>query len=411
MKILIVTQYFWPENFKINDLAIELKKRGHDITVLTGQPNYPEGKFFKGYSFFKPKNEIWENIEIYRVPLIPRGKSKGINLILNYLSFALFGILLSRFRLRGKKFDLIFVFEISPITVGLPAIWLKRKFKIPIYFWVLDLWPETLYALGIIKSNFWKKKIKKFVEYIYKQCDLILISSKSFEISLLNHGVSKELIHYFPNWAEDIFTKNKPLSPIVEIDSMFDAFQYKFKVMFAGNLGESQDIESLLQAANIVKNRKDIVWLIVGDGRYRNFLEHGIHANGLTETVFMLGKHPIENMPYFFSKADAMLVSLKKDPVFELTVPAKLQTYMASKMPILAMLSGEGNSIVVTAECGLVCESGDYEGLASNVSIMVETNKEKFLEFGSNGYDYYLKQFSKDKIIDKLDQLFLISKK
>lgn len=406
MRILIVTQYFWPENFKINDLSLELKTRGHQVTILTGQPNYPEGKFYNGYSFFKPKKEVWNEIEITRIPLFPRGKAVGSAILLNYFSFVFFGLLLSRYRLRGKKFDLILVFEISPITVGIPAIWLKRKFKIPIYLWVLDLWPETLYALGIIKSEFWKKQIESLVRFIYRNCDLFLISSKSFEKSLLSHGVLGESIHYFPNWAEDNFLEGFSFDNKSDFDSYFNNFKGQFKIMFAGNLGESQDIESILKAASLIKNRKNIVWFIIGDGRFRKYLEKEIQMLGLSDTMFLLGKHPIEMMPYFFSNADAMLVSLKADPVFSLTVPAKIQTYMASKKPILSMLSGEGSDIILDAKCGLVCASGKYEDLATNAVTLSEISNAKLQELGANGYDYYLKNFSKKQIIDRLDKLF-----
>lgn len=404
MNILIVTQYFWPENFKVNDLALEFKKRGHKVTVLTGEPNYPEGKFYSGYSFFRPKRELWNGIEINRIPLIPRGNGKGFYLLLNYISFALSGYFLAPSRLKKQSFDLIFVFQLSPITLAMPAIRIKQKMGIPMYFWVLDLWPETLYALGVVKSKLGKKWVEQFVKWIYSKCDKLLISSYSFKKSLLHHGVQENRIIYLPNWAEDVFTNPTLSSTISDVlEKRFSDLEGNFKIMFAGNIGEAQDIDTVLNAAVLLKDRKNITWLFVGDGRFRVHLEEAINSRGLSETVYLLGRHPIEAMPYFFSKADVMLASLKPDPVFALTVPAKIQTYMASKKPILSMVSGEGNTIVQQAACGLTCESGDYVQLAHNASLMAQYSSQELSDMGENGFAFYSQNFQKDKLIDRLE--------
>lgn len=411
MRILIVTQYFWPENFKINDLALELNQLGHKITVLTGKPNYPEGKFYSGYSFLNPKKEIWNGIEVFRLPLIPRGKSKGIHLILNYLSFVFYGILFSLKRLKGKKFDLIFVFEVSPITVGIPAIWLKRKLKIPIYFWVLDLWPEMFYSLSGIKSKPINYLVEKLVVFINKNCDYILISSKSFKEPIVKRGGNRDRIFFLPNWAEDVIRNEKIDDSDWEYNQFFKSLEGKFKVMFAGNIGESQDIDSLIKTLIKTKDQKNIVWIFIGDGRSKEKLELAIKNEGLNETVYLLGKHPVERMPLFFSQADAMLVTLKADPVFTYTVPARIQAYMASGKPILAMISGEGNLTIREAKCGMVCESDDYEGLASNALLMSKMRSDELSLLGNSGFEYYMNNYNKTKIINNLEVLFTLKSK
>lgn len=403
MKILIVTQYFWPENFKINEVAQNLKERGHIVTVLTGQPNYPDGKIYKGYSTWGFKTEDWNGIKIKRIPLFARGKGKGIRLVLNYISYVIFGLLFGRWVLRNLSFDKIFVFEISPITVAYPAIWIKKKYKIPIFLWVLDLWPETLYALGKLKSNSSKKIANRLVSNIYRHCDSLFISSRSFEKSLTSKGVDLSNIHYVPNWADEINIMKLPTDP--KLLNFFESINEKFVIMFAGNLGEAQDIESIICAAEILKENKNIIWIIVGEGRKRIGLENLVKEKELSSTVVFFGRFHSEYMPYFFSKASSLIVSLKAEPVFSLTVPAKLQTYMASEKPVLSMVSGEANTIVKDSHCGLICESGDFVQLAKNALELSRKNDYELQEFGKNGFDFYFKHFSKKNVMDTIDSL------
>ena len=235
MNILIVSQYFSPENFRINDLADELNHRGNNITVLTNVPNYPHGKYFDGYGIFKKNKENINNINIIRSPIIPRGSGSGIRLTLNYLSFV-FGAIFSSLQLINKKFDVIFVFEPSPITVCLPAIFIKKIKKIPICLWVLDLWPESVVSANNLNTKFVPSLLNPLVKYIYNKSDKILVSSKGFIDSIKKRGISKNKIIYFPQWAEEIF---KPLIPKQKLLEKIP--NHSFKIMFAGNIGEAQD--------------------------------------------------------------------------------------------------------------------------------------------------------------------------
>ena len=389
MRILIVSQYFWPENFKINDLASELNKRGNNVTVLTGFPNYPDGKYFKGYSFFKgPYKENRDGVKIIRVPLYPRKKGTGINLLINYISFALFASLYVLFKLKNQ-YEKIFVFEISPITVGIPAVIVKKRFKIPIYFWVLDLWPESVYAASNLKKyKILNSLLEKLVQFIYNNSYLILVSSKSFIKSIVNKNISEKRIKYFPNWAEDVF-----LDDNFTDQNEYPQFPDGFNILYAGNIGEAQDFHNVLNSILLYNQKyaKKVNLIFIGDGRKRNWLEEEILNRGLTASVFYLGRFPINAVPYFFNQADVLFVSLKSNEIFNLTVPAKIQTYMAAKKPILAMISGEGNLLIKDAKCGFAVESGDYTDLAMKINEISSLNRMQLNEMGESGFEFCFK--------------------
>jgi glycosyltransferase involved in cell wall biosynthesis len=407
MNILIITQYFWPENFKINDLADSFQKRGHEITVLTGIPNYPEGRFYNGYGFFKSKTEFYKNIKIIRTWLFPRGNANPVKLFLNFFSFAFFASFAVIFRIKSK-FDLIFVFEVSPVTVGIPAIVLKKIRRIPIFFWVQDLWPESIYATTNIKSEQFKKCITKLVKYIYRNCDKIFVSSKGFIKSIVEKGVEPAKIEYIPVWAEDDYM-NCDFNDYLCYDSLIPSGS--FNIVFAGNIGEAQDFESIIKAVEYLNKNEDIKWFILGDGRKRRWLENEIKAKALEKKIYLLGQYPIISMPYFFSKADALIITLKNDYIFSLTVPAKLQTYMSCGKPILAMVNGEAAKIINDARSGYVSNSGDYVGFANNILKIYDMENEERRALGINARTYYNIHFNKEKILNQIENLFLINYK
>lgn len=397
MRLLVVTQYFWPENFRINDLVSELAKRGHQVTVLTGQPNYPDGKIFPEFLANKEAFASYEGIEVIRAPLISRGKG-GLRLVLNYFSFALNATILGLWRLRHKEFDAIFAFEPSPITVALPAIALRTQKRTPFTFWVQDLWPETLEAVGIIRSKKILNIIGKLVSFIYNHCDLILAQSKSFIEKIKPYSHHNQNIEYFPNWSEQI-NKIHNIAPASEIIPKADTFN----IMFAGNIGDAQDFPAILAAANILKNQKHIRWLIVGDGRLAHWVTNEIKCLGLQDQVLMLGRHPSERMPSFFKHADALLVTLKDETIFSMTIPSKLQAYLAAGIPILAMLNGEGAAVVKQADAGLTCPAGNYQELAAAVLQLSEMSPEKREQMGINGIMLSNTEFNRDKLINQLE--------
>ena len=397
MHILVVTQYFWPENFRINDLVSGLIERGHSVTVLTAIPNYPEGTFFSGYGFFKNNSQNYLGAKIVRVPIVPRGKGGGFNLALNYLSFVVSACLLAPFRCK-ETYDVIFIFEPSPVTVALPALLLKKLFKIPVMFWVQDLWPESLAATGAVTSKRILANVAQIVKFIYRRCDKILITSQSFLESIERHSGTSEKTAFFPQSAEDAF---QPIAGTVQVDALAPV-PSGFWVMFAGNIGAAQDFGTLLAAAEALKSYHDIHWLIVGDGRMRAWAESAADARGLKDKIHFLGRHPLESMPAFFSRADALLVTLKKEPIFALTIPAKIQSYLACGRPVIAALDGEGARIINDAGAGFTCPAEDSDSFAQVVLKMYETPKAEREQMGMSGRIYYEANFDRDMLLDKL---------
>ncbi len=397
LRLLVISQYFWPESFIINDLVQGLTERGFQVTVLTTIPNYPTGRFFPGYGLWRKRKEDFHGARIIRVPQIPRGQGKGVRLAANFLSFALAASLMGPLLCR-ERYDLILVFEPSPVTVGLPALVMKKVTKAPIAFWVQDLWPESLSATGAVRSSWLLKQVERLVRFIYRHCDLVLAQSTAFFPSIENLGVIKERLRYLPNFAEDLYQPMQ-LPPDAPERAMLPT---GFKVMFAGNLGTAQDFPTILAAATKLRAHADIHWLILGDGRQRGWIEEQIKAQGLQASVHLLGRHPKESMPRFFALADALLVTLKKDPIFALTVPAKVQSYLACAKPIIAALDGEGSRIVTEAAAGLAVPAEDPEALAQAVLALAALDDGQRQAMGQNGRTCFEQNFDRTMLLDRL---------
>ena len=398
MKVLIITQYFWPENFRINDLAEGLRDRGHQVSVLTGKPNYPSGKYFSGYGFFKRNKDSYKDLTVIRVPVIPRGPGTALRLVLNYLSFAAFASLLAPLRCR-EKVDVIFVFEPSPVTVGLPALVLKKIHRAPILFWVQDLWPESLSATNMVRSAWILRQVKRLVRYIYAGCDRILVQSRAFVEPIQRLGVDARKIEYFPNSAEELYRPVSPLPGTAECATLPEGF----RVMFAGNIGAAQDFETILAAAEKLKSCADIHWVVLGDGRMAGWVKKEVSRRGLNGAVHLLGHHPIETMPRFFALADVMLVTLRRDPIFSLTIPSKVQSYLACARPIVAALDGEGARIIREAGAGVAVPAQDADRLAEAVLGLYRMPKAEREAMGASGRAYYLANFERNLLLDRLD--------
>jgi len=399
MNILIVTQYFWPENFKINDIAQALIKRGHQVTVLTGKPNYPEGKFYKDYSFVNRNFETWEGINIYRSFMTPRGNGNGLLLFLNYFTFALFSSI-RVFFIKGQ-YEKIFVFEPSPITVGIPAIVGKYKFKAPIFFWVQDLWPESLTAVGGIKNGYIIGFFSRLTKFIYSHSFKILVQSKAFIPYILKQGVSLEKLIYYPNSTESFYKKN-PVNP-----EFSTKFPDGFKLIFAGNLGEAQSFETIIRAIDLlVKEGFNVHLIILGNGRAREYIRNKVIELGLSNNIHLWGSFESIMMPEFFSCADALLVALKKDLIFSLTIPSKIQSYLACGKPIIASLDGEGARIVEDAKAGFTSISEDVIGLKEAIKKMYLLSLNQKIELGENARNYFEKEFEREMLVDKLESIF-----
>jgi glycosyltransferase involved in cell wall biosynthesis len=397
LRILIITQYFWPESFRINDLAVGLRSRGHAVTVLTGKPNYPDGRFFPGYGFLKRPRDDYQGIPVVRVPLIPRGDNR-LQLALNYFSFALCASLLAPLRCRGR-YDGILVYEPSPVTVGLPALVMKKMTGAPILFWVQDLWPESLSATDAARARWILRMVEIMVRFIYRHCDRILVQSRAFAAPIQTLGVDPARIFYFPNSAEQLYQQVEPSPDVLETARL----PHGFRVMFAGNIGAAQDFETIIEAAAQLQHQADIHWVVLGDGRMYDSVKAQVEARGLQATFHLFGRHPVEAMPRFFALADIMLVTLRKDPIFALTIPAKIQSYLACAKPILAALDGEGARIVAEAGAGITVAAENPAALASAVLELYHMSPEQRQAMGARGRSYLERHFERQMLLSKIE--------
>lgn len=384
-RILLVTQYFQPENFKCNDIAFELQRRGHDVTVLTAIPNYPKGRYFDGYGVFKRRTEVVEGVKIIRGFVVPRGKGGKILLSLNYLSYLFSSCIIAIYLALRYRYDAVFVHEVSPVTIGVAATLVKRMQRIPMYFWVLDLWPESLTAAIGLRNRYILGFFSKMVQWFYRNSDKILISSKGFASSICEKGDFADKIVYFPNWVDGALTVKSDV-PTPEVPAGFVA-------MFTGNIGESQDFGTVLDAAERLKSRKDIHFVIVGDGRAKEWLEKQIVERELSQTVHCVGSYPLAAMPATFAKADVLFAALKDEAIFAITVPAKIQAYMSSGKPIVTMINGEAKLLIEEVGCGIAVEAGDGEAFAEAIAEIADMTQAEREKIGEKGRSFAARNF------------------
>jgi glycosyltransferase involved in cell wall biosynthesis len=402
MHILIVTQYFWPEEFRINDLALGLKERGHRVTVLTGKPNYPGGRFFDGYGFFGRAREDLHGIEVLRVPLVARGNGGAFRLALNYCSFALTASALGPLRCR-ERYDAMLVFEPSPITVGLPARALRATTGVPVLFWVQDLWPESLAATGAVRAPWALELADRLTRFVYRGCDRILVQSRAFVEPIARMDVERSRIVYFPNSAEALYRPCELPEDAYERSAM----PAGFRILFAGNIGAAQDFATIIAAAELLKAQTHIRWCILGDGRLAPWVRDEIAKRRLESCVHLLGRHPVESMPRWFAAADALLVTLKRDPIFALTIPSKLQSYLACARPIVAALEGEGARVVTEAGAGYTAAPENAQALADAVRSIAALAPAERERMGQSGRRYFERHFERSRLLDQLEAWML----
>lgn len=401
MRILLVTQYFYPENFKSNDIAFELTNKGHQVDALVGIPNYPKGKIFEGYGYFKKRRENVNGVKVYRAIQIPRGRGGNFRMLLNYFSYVFFASLYVLFFFVFKKYDCIIVHEPSPITQAYPALFLKRLRRTPIYLWVLDIWPDAMISGGGIKNKKILSVVNKFVKDIYNRCDKILISSKRFTESILSKGDFSDKIVYFPNWSDDMLRRNELPS-----NSNLPCLPKGFRILMVGNLGKAQNLEAVMDAANKLRANEEVKWIFVGDGSMKKWIDQYILDNQLQKTVFTLGRFPADTMPYFFEEADALLLTLKSGfPHLKMVVPARLQSYMSAGKPILGMIDGGAEDIINEAKCGYTVSAGNSDELVGIIEEKILNNLFEWKNMGKYARAYYEKEFTKEVCINNLEKI------
>lgn len=398
MRILIITQYFYPENFRINDVCLGLKERGHAVTVLTGKPNYPSGIFFEGYSWFSNSYERWNGIDVYRSNLILRGNGKAINLFLNYFSFAFLAI----FRLFSIKsnFDIVFIYAPSPLTVAFPGIVASKLFKAKSVLWVHDLWPESIKVAGGINNKFILKSIDLMIRWIYNNVNKILIQSEDFLSYVSPQVCDKSKISYYPFFAEPFYRVEKPDFKYL------DDLPNGFKLIFAGNIGEAQSFPTLLAAAKeILKMKLPIYWIIFGEGRMKPLVLKEIAEHGLENHFILKGSFPAIEMPKYFCCVDGLIVSLKKSEIFSRTIPGKLQSYLACGKPIIGSLDGIGARIINESGSGFSGKAESVEELVESILKLFNLSEEGRKVLGENGRIYFEKEFEREALLDKLENI------
>ncbi|MPM49330.1 hypothetical protein SDC9_96059 [bioreactor metagenome] len=382
MKILVVCQYYYPEPFRITDICETLTQRGHEVTVITGTPNYPMGEIYDGYKNGQKSDEIVNGVKVHRCATVPR-KKNSLHRFLNYLSY----VFTSTKYIIGIKdeYDVVLVNQLSPVIMAVAGIKYKKKHNKKLVLYCLDLWPVSLITGGIQRGSLIYKTFHNISKRIYQQADRILITSKSFaDYFRTEFGIY--VTEYLPQYAEDLFS---PKSCKKQPNEMLD-------LMFAGNLGIAQSVKTIVNAAKLTQEEK-IHWHIVGDGTEYEDLKR--QAFGLDNITFY-GRQPLEKMPEYYSKADAMLVTMKKNPVISLTLPGKIQTYLAAGKPIIGAINGETKLIIEEARCGYCCQADNADELrACALKFLNDDRKE---DYSFNSRAYYEREFSKSVIIDKL---------
>lgn len=392
MKILVVCQHFYPETFRINDITFELAKKGHSVTVLTGLPNYPEGYVHKEYKWFRNRKQQINGVTIKRCSLVGRRKST-LMMGINYLWFALFGSLKAFFM--SKDFDIVYVYQLSPITMSWPGIVVSRLKGIPLVIHCLDQWPISVTTGPIGKDSLLYKILTKISIWSYRKASRIIVSSKSFKRYFeeeLKISAEDKGLTYYPSYAENDYEN------VGNIDNKC------FDIVFAGNIGPAQSVETIIETANLLKQYDDIKFHIVGDGLSKESCEEKAKEYKL-ENVEFYGFHPVEEMPKYYALADCFIITMVDNIVVNSTLPAKVQSYMLAKKPIIGSISGEVKSVIKEAECGYCTDSGNFTQLAEIIT-NVYNNVDELNKMGNNAIAYYKKHFEKEKCISDLEDIF-----
>lgn len=391
MKLLVICQYYYPEPFRISDICEALVEKGHQVTVLTGLPNYPEGKVLDSYRSGKNRKEVINGVDVIRSFEIGRGNRKA-TLLLNYFSFALSASYKTLFM--KEKFDAVFVNQLSPVMMGFPAMVYKKKHNKKMLLYCLDLWPASLTAGGIQKDSRIYQLFSHLSTWIYRSADQIAVSSTMFQ-SYLNEtiGINTSTIVHLPQYAETLFTEK------VAVEK-----GNRFHFVFAGNIGEMQSVETIIKAADILRNDAAIQFHIVGDGSKLEECKTLSGNLGLANIIFH-GRKPLHEMPNYYSLADAMLITLKDDAALSSTLPGKVQSYMAAGKPIIGAINGETSEVIKAAACGYCCEAENASELANLImQFCLSSDKEKM---ATNAYDYYGKHYSKERFLAVLEETLI----
>ncbi|MFO0862167.1 MAG: glycosyltransferase family 4 protein [Candidatus Saccharibacteria bacterium] len=398
-KILIICQHFWPEGFRVNDICDYFVENNYEIEVLCGIPNYPKGKFFDGYSYFKNRRQVHHNAIIHRTFEIPRGNNTNIKIFLNYISFPL-ASLFHIPRLLTKRYDKIFIYQLSPVMMSLAGVIIGRLKKIETTMYVLDLWPENLYSVIDVKNKAMRWLAEKHSHWYYKKADKLVGLSNAMQTKLLEAtGKPKNRVIVLPQACEKVYEET------IHDKVLAKRFSDSFNVLFAGNISPAQSFETILEAAQILKNSglRDINWIIVGDGMSRNWLEKEVNNAGLKNNFYFEGHKPIGDIPKYTDIADVLVGCLVKSNLLEATIPAKVMSYIAAGKPIVLAMDGEVQELInKTIKCGFVGPTEDAKQLANNIKKVYTMSDLQRNAMGKRGRNYHMKHLERNITLNKL---------
>jgi len=397
MRLLIISQYFWPETFVINDIARLLQARGVEVTVLTGKPNYPGGDIHSGYRASGVQRESLDGVDVVRVPLVTRGQNSRMRLALNYLSFLSAASILGPFALKGKAFDAVLVYGISPLLQALAGMVLSGVKKAPLVVWVQDLWPESLSATGYVTNKTLLAIISTLVRRIYKSATLVLIQSRAFRAPVETLCDDPRKIIYYPN----LYQRPPIAAASPRASELANKLRGSFSVVFAGNIGTAQDPETILRVARLLKVQPDIRIVLVGSGSREKCMAESAAVQGLDNLEFA-GRFPSSDMPHIFEGAAVLLVTLAAQPIFGLTIPSKVQAYLAAGRPIIGALDGEPARIIAEAQAGICVPAGDAKALASAILKLHGMSDAERQTMGRRGTAYFEQNFAPEKLTTDL---------
>lgn len=401
MRILIVSQYFWPERFRINEFVQMLSEEGHETTVLTGYPNYPNGFIYRDFKNNRKHYQNFFGAEIVRVPIIQR-RTNYFYISLNYLSFLVSGIFLGSIKLKAKRFDAIVTFQTSPVTVAIVSGWFRFLKRCPHILWILDIWPETLVALGIIKKRWLIALSNYFVKAIYKRADCLLVQSKGGTKIVKRLAPKNVDVVYFPSWYDGVININDVRNSKKQ---RLKACREPFKIVFAGNIGKAQGFDCVLASMKMALRISNVCLHVYGYGSKAEWLKNEIEACGLGENISFFGEVSLEEIAGIFCDADALLLSLEDKPIFRHTVPAKVQSYLAAGKPIIGMIAGDAADILIESGAALLSTPGDAQSLAKNISKLSAMDGRKLQSMGESGALYARKHFSSDRMLAQFNEI------
>ena len=388
MKILVVSQYYYPEPLRVNDICEELTRKGHFVTVLTGVPNYPDGDFYKGYGN-EAQEEIINGVKVIRCKIRPRKKG-ALNLFLNYVSFWYYAS--KKVKKLETDYDLVYSYQLSPISSAAPANWYGKHNKVPHFLYCLDIWPESIID-NISSKSIVYKLIAMYSRQIYQGASIIGVTSPSF-INYLEEltGKPHEDFVYVPQHA-------------LEMPQTVKKNTEQLNILFTGNIGVSQNLEVLINAVETIRDKKGFKITIVGSGSDYERLTKLVAEKQINDVITFTGRLPKYRMPEFYATADFCFLSLRDEGAVSWTIPGKLQEYMSAGLPILAAINGDARFVVEDARCGVCVDYDDYQKLASTIEYYT-THKDELKVMGVNARAYYEKNFTLKKHVDTLEKVF-----